>query len=470
MGAWHMLHGCRLRRKIDQECDVARATQAPTSPDGGEFQKARICISPNNQGSTRRRVLVVLANNPLRVSATDSEEARRIQGNTNRAHWRAEEQRQAAPLCARDMHLEFEEAGLPTFNNPQANLGAALACLQQANPSPDVEAAMAHVRVATALVEEKSAASKSVASTSSQHSHSRSNRTTHSRLPTIQEEVNQPGARAAPAADLRANLDKNRRGRDAHGYIDQRHREREERELQHRLDYDREYGPPGGVHRIMEREERERHDVENRQRTQYEKDYGHHEGPVRNPARQPRSEVVAAVQDDDAAQVGNCGDDMALVAFPALAPRLRSVAYPDNFKPNIQKYDGRSDPNIWLSTYYITIKVAGGNFDHMVPYFPLVMGDAPSLCLNNLPTGSITLWADLSQAFTSNFQATYNRPGNAFNLGRVTMKPGERLRDYTNRFFENRNTCVGVRDDQVVDSYKKGVTTQEFRCVNFAKI
>jgi hypothetical protein len=52
---------------------------------------------------------------------------------------------------------------------------------------------------------------------------------------------------------------------------------------------------------------------------------------------------------------------------------------------------------------------------------------------------------------------TYNHPGNAFNLGRGTMKTGERLRDYTNRFFENRNTCVGVRDDQVIDSYKKGL-------------
>jgi hypothetical protein len=56
-----------------------------------------------------------------------------------------------------------------------------------------------------------------------------------------------------------------------------------------------------------------------------------------------------------------------------------------------------------------------------------------------------------------NFQATYNHLGNTFNLGRVSMKTGERLRDYTNWFFENRNTCVGVRDDQVVDSYKKGL-------------
>jgi hypothetical protein len=57
----------------------------------------------------------------------------------------------------------------------------------------------------------------------------------------------------------------------------------------------------------------------------------------------------------------------------------------------------------------------------------------------------------------SNFQVTYNHPGNAFNLVRVAMKAGERLRDHTNRFFENRNTCVGVRDDQVVDNYKKGL-------------
>jgi hypothetical protein len=93
----------------------------------------------------------------------------------------------------------------------------------------------------------------------------------------------------------------------------------------------------------------------------------------------------------------------------------------------------------------------------MAAYFPLVMGGALLLWLDNLPARNITSWSDLSQAFTSNFQATYNRPGNAFYLGRVTMKTDERLRDYTNRFFKNRNTCVGVRDDQVVDSYKKGL-------------
>jgi hypothetical protein len=30
-----------------------------------------------------------------------------------------------------------------------------------------------------------------------------------------------------------------------------------------------------------------------------------------------------------------------------------------------------------LSTYYVAVKAAGGNFDHMEAYFPLVMGDTP---------------------------------------------------------------------------------------------
>jgi hypothetical protein len=122
------------------------------SPDDGEFPKARIRISPNVQRSTRQHVLVVSANNPPRVGTTDSEEARRIQANANRAQRRAKEQRHAVPPCGRDLRLEFKEAGLLTFNNPQANLGAALARLQQANPSPEADAAMAYVRVATALV------------------------------------------------------------------------------------------------------------------------------------------------------------------------------------------------------------------------------------------------------------------------------------------------------------------------------
>jgi hypothetical protein len=38
------------------------------------------------------------------------------------------------------------------------------------------------------------------------------------------------------------------------------------------------------------------------------------------------------------------------------------------------------------------------------------------------------------------------------------MRSDETLRKYTNRYFENRNTLVGVKDDDVIAYYKKGIT------------
>jgi hypothetical protein len=38
------------------------------------------------------------------------------------------------------------------------------------------------------------------------------------------------------------------------------------------------------------------------------------------------------------------------------------------------------------------------------------------------------------------------------------MKTHESLRDYTNYFFENHNQLVGVKDEDVIICYKKGIT------------
>jgi hypothetical protein len=61
------------------------------------------------------------------------------------------------------------------------------------------------------------------------------------------------------------------------------------------------------------------------------------------------------------------------------------IIYPTDFKPAIEKYDGRSDPSIWLKMYNIAARASGGNEDHMTGYFPLVMGKAPLLWIDNLP-------------------------------------------------------------------------------------
>jgi hypothetical protein len=76
--------------------------------------------------------------------------------------------------------------------------------------------------------------------------------------------------------------------------------------------------------------------------------------------------------------------------FPAFSRRLQTIRYPKDFKPSIEKYDGRSDPSIWLKMYCIAACASGSNEYHMAGYFPLVMGKAPLLWLDNLPAECIT--------------------------------------------------------------------------------
>jgi hypothetical protein len=104
--------------------------------------------------------------------------------------------------------------------------------------------------------------------------------------------------------------------------------------------------------------------------------------------------------------------------------------------------------------YNIAARASGGNEDHMAEYFPLVMGKAPLLWLDNLPAECITSWATLSRLFTTNYQATYNRPGNTHQLARVRMRSDKTFREYTNRYFESRNTLAGVKDEDVITYYK----------------
>jgi hypothetical protein len=144
--------------------------------------------------------------------------------------------------------------------------------------------------------------------------------------------------------------------------------------------------------------------------------------------------------------------------FPAFSRGLRTIRYPKDFKPAIEKYDGRSDPSIWLKMYNITARAFGCNEDHMAGYFPLVMGKAPLFWLDNLPAECITSWVTLSRLFTTNYQATYNRPGNTHHLAKVRMRHEKTLREYTNCYFENRNTLASVKDEDVIAYYKKGVT------------
>jgi hypothetical protein len=223
----------------------------------------------------------------------------------------------------------------------------------------------------------------------------------------------------------------------------QRQRIRDEVEIARRANYDREHEVPDALdaNNPIQADLRHMHDQELLRHAHYDQDNGPPDDLYVIPTVYAPSVSPGAVNN-----------------FPAFSRRLRTIRYPKDFKPTIEKYDSRSDPSIWLKMYNIVARASRGNEDHMEGYFPLVMGKAPLLWLDNLPVECITSWATLSRLFMTNYQATYNRPGNTHHLARVQMRRDETLREYTNRYFENRNTLAGVKDEDVIAYYKKGIS------------
>jgi hypothetical protein len=207
-------------------------------------------------------------------------------------------------------------------------------------------------------------------------------------------------------------------------------------EIARRANYDHEHGVPDALdanNPVQAADLRMMHDQELLRHAQYDQDNG-----------PPDNLYVIPVAHAPSASPG------AVNNFPAFSRRLRTIRYPKDFKPAIEKYDDRSDPSIWLKMYNIVARASGGNEDHMAGYFPLVLGKAPLLWLNNLPAECITTWATLSLLFTTNYEATYNHHGNTHHLARVGMRHDETLREYTNRYFENCNTLADVKDEDVI--------------------
>jgi hypothetical protein len=199
----------------------------------------------------------------------------------------------------------------------------------------------------------------------------------------------------------------------------QRRRVRDEVEIARRANYDRENGVPDPLdanNPIQTTNLRIMHDQELLRRAQYDQDNDHPDDLYVIPAAHAPSASPGAVNN-----------------FPAFSRRLRMIGYPKDFKPAIEKYDSRSDLSIWLKMYNIAAHASEGNEDHMAGYFPLVMGKAPLLWLDNLPAECITSWATLSCLFMTSYQATYNRLGNTHHLARLRMRSDETLHEYTNR-------------------------------------
>ena len=121
----------------------------------------------------------------------------------------------------------------------------------------------------------------------------------------------------------------------------------------------------------------------------------------------------------------------------AFGHRIQRASFPQCFRPptNIARYTGETNPSIWLEYFRLAYRAEGVDDDHfIIQYLPICVGEDVRSWLEFLPPDSIRDWADLKRNFIENFQGTYVRPGNSWDLKSYQQEPNESLLDYIRRF------------------------------------
>jgi hypothetical protein len=146
---------------------------------------------------------------------------------------------------------------------------------------------------------------------------------------------------------------------------------------------------------------------------------------------------------------------------------IRTAAFPQRFRQptTIVKYNGETDPRVWLNDYRLACQLGGATSDEVIiRNLPLHLADSARTWLEHLPASQIHNWDDLVRTFVGNFQGTYVHPGNSWDLRFCTQKPGELLRDFIRRFSKRCTELPSVAQSGIVHAFLEGTTCRDSRC------
>jgi hypothetical protein len=95
---------------------------------------------------------------------------------------------------------------------------------------------------------------------------------------------------------------------------------------------------------------------------------------------------------------------------------IRTASFPQRFRQpmSIDKYNGETDPRVWLNDYRLACQLGGATTDEVIiRNLPLHLANSARTWLEHPLARQIHNWDDLVHTFVGNFQGTYVRPGNS---------------------------------------------------------
>jgi hypothetical protein len=117
---------------------------------------------------------------------------------------------------------------------------------------------------------------------------------------------------------------------------------------------------------------------------------------------------------------------------------------------------------LWLADYRLACQLGGTDDDNLlIRNLPLFLSDAARAWLEHLPLAQISNWDDLVKAFAGNFQGTYVRPRNSWDLRSCRQQPGKSLREYIRRFSKQRTELPNITDSDVIGAFLAGTTCHD---------
>ena len=123
-------------------------------------------------------------------------------------------------------------------------------------------------------------------------------------------------------------------------------------------------------------------------------------------------------------------------------------------------YNGRTDPMEYVSHFNQRIGVYLKNETLMCKVFPSSLGPVAMRWFDGLREGSINSFKELTRAFSSHFVtcSRVHRPLNS--LLSMTMREGETLKTYSDRYWEMFNKIDGNFDDVAIRTFRVSLPTK----------
>jgi hypothetical protein len=143
---------------------------------------------------------------------------------------------------------------------------------------------------------------------------------------------------------------------------------------------------------------------------------------------------------------------------------IRTASFPQRFRQPtlIDKYTGETDPRVWLNDYRLACQLGGATTDEVIiRNLPLHLANSVRMWLEHFPASQIHNWDNLVRTFVGNFQGTYVRLGNSWDLRACTQKPGESLRDFIRHFSKRCTELPSVAQSEIVHAFLEGTTCRD---------